>query len=367
MKFSSTCETLFALLRAALRGEGMPEVENFEAVLKEARKQTVDGLLYALPELSVTPDSRTAFLQWIGRMGALESINRTMNTHGERLSREFAKAGIRHAVMKGQTCAAYYPNPLLRRCGDIDVYIAPRHFAKACTLLEQFKFKKIDETMQHTSYEKNGLDIELHWIPQRLQWPQTHRKLQRMLAAEFDAPELTPPTLDMEGGRVCMLPPELNMVLLTAHPFTHIVNEGLGLRQVIDWMLVWEGTKAHTDVQRLYEHLRALHLMRMFRALAYICHTYLGMPEEAARILPDVPAFDNKDARRGEKVLERILETGNFGHELQFGIGTKRSCRFYRYFLHNCLRFFTLNPTEMLAWPWMKLYRAATGKNHLHE
>jgi len=46
-------DTLFALLRAALHGGDIPEVPNFCELLGEARKQTVDGLLYALPEISV--------------------------------------------------------------------------------------------------------------------------------------------------------------------------------------------------------------------------------------------------------------------------------------------------------------------------
>ena len=46
-------DTLFALLRAALHGGDIPEVPNFSELLGEARKQTVDGLLYALPEISV--------------------------------------------------------------------------------------------------------------------------------------------------------------------------------------------------------------------------------------------------------------------------------------------------------------------------
>ena len=47
---NSTYYTLFTLLRAALHGDEIPEVPNFSVLLQEARKQTVDGLLYGLPE-----------------------------------------------------------------------------------------------------------------------------------------------------------------------------------------------------------------------------------------------------------------------------------------------------------------------------
>ena len=48
---NSTYDTLFALLRAALHGDEISKVPNFSVLLQEAPKQTVDGLLYALPEI----------------------------------------------------------------------------------------------------------------------------------------------------------------------------------------------------------------------------------------------------------------------------------------------------------------------------
>lgn len=55
---NSTYYTLFTLLRAALHGDEIPEVPNFSVLLQEARKQTVDGLLYALPEIRVSDEER---------------------------------------------------------------------------------------------------------------------------------------------------------------------------------------------------------------------------------------------------------------------------------------------------------------------
>ena len=53
-----------------------------------------------------------------------------MEMHAVRLSALFEKKGVRHAIMKGQTCAVHYPHPLLRRSGSIDVYVAPKDFEK---------------------------------------------------------------------------------------------------------------------------------------------------------------------------------------------------------------------------------------------
>ena len=83
---NSTYDTLFALLRAALHGDEIPKVPNFSVLLQEARKQTVDGLLYALPEIRVSDEERPVLLQWIAGMPRLEQANREMEMHAVRLS-----------------------------------------------------------------------------------------------------------------------------------------------------------------------------------------------------------------------------------------------------------------------------------------
>ena len=186
---NSTYDTLFALLRAALHGGDIPKVGNFSELLREARKQTVDGLLYALPEIKVRDSERPALLQWIAGMPRLEQVNREMEMHAGRLSALLKKHDVRHAIMKGQTCAAYYPQPLLRRSGDIDVYIVPDDFQKACRALESLNFEKEEVLMQHSSYRKSSLLVELHWVMQHFQWVPTHRRLLTIFNEEV-APQL---------------------------------------------------------------------------------------------------------------------------------------------------------------------------------
>ena len=64
-------------------------------------------------------------------------------------------------------------------------------------------------------------------------------------------------------------------------------------------------------------------------------------------------------------LLAWIEVCGNFGHAMNLGTGKVYFIRYYGLFLINLIRFFSLNPKEMLAWPWMKAYRAITHKNHL--
>lgn len=355
---------LFELLRKALSPtDEAVNINHFEVIWKEAAKQTVDGMLYRIPKLQVKQEERAFFLQWIGNMPRLESSNRWMNEQVVELAKIFDAHSIRYAVMKGQICAIYYPSPLLRMPGDIDVYVAEGDYNKANQLILEHGFRKIDETMLHSTYQRGRLVVELHFAIQKLQWIRSFRKLQELTRKEVDDNPIHS-MIEIEGYPVAVLPAELNMILLTAHCFNHIVSGGLGLRQVMDWMLVFEKTRSNMELEKLKCNLESLHLMRMFRVLGYVCVTYLGMKEEKSRIDKDVPAFRKEDAKLGERLLQWVMVSGNFGHSLELGTGGIRFMRYYSLFLYNCVRFLTLNPTEMLSWPWMKLYRGITGKNH---
>lgn len=360
-------KALFALLRGAIYSTNHSySIDCFSKILEAAKKQTVDGLIYALPKIEIQPNERLAFLQWIGGMPQLEAANKMMNEQLVSLTKSLEKHNVRYAIMKGQTCAAHYPHPLLRRPGDIDVYIARHDYLRTKKLMIDFGFAKIDETMHHSTYHKKGLMVELHFAVQRMQWFPSYQRLQRITRKEVDS-NPNPTTFVLNGQEVSILTPELNLVLLTLHPFNHVASMGLGLRQIIDWMLVVSHTLPILDQEKLRTYLKQLHLTRMFRTLAYICVTYLGMDENLARLDAQKPAFLETDTKMGEKLLEWIIESGNFGHTMELGSGKVRFFRYYGLFFRNCIKYFWLCPTEMAAWPWMKLWRGLTGKNNLDD
>lgn len=354
---------LFALLRCVLHGGEAAEVTDFRSLIAEARKQTVDGMLYGLPAVRVRPEEEMERLQWIGQVGRLKATGERMNRDVAGMARTFDRHGIHYAVMKGQTCAAYYPEPLYRRSGDIDVYVVADHFDRAAQLLETLGFVLVDRTMLHSTFERGGLTIELHFALQKLQHIPYYRRLQRITREAFDQNE-TPSKMTIGGYAVTVLPPELNVLLLTVHAFNHVVSGGLGLRQVVDWQVVLAATAATLRWETLMGWLEETGMRRMFEVMAYLNVTRLGM-DESLFSAHGVDIRSERVRRVGEKLLCWIETCGNFGKEMDLGEGRVRFVRYYGLFLFNLVRFFRLCPLEMLAWPWMKGYRALTGKNHL--
>ena len=66
----------------------------------------------------------------------IEQSHAVLNDRLTRLVPMFQAEGINAILLKGQGMARYYPNPLRRQCGDIDLYIGMEDYDKACELVE---------------------------------------------------------------------------------------------------------------------------------------------------------------------------------------------------------------------------------------
>lgn len=357
-------DELMAVLRPALHGGESPAVANFSALLSSARRQAVDRLLCGLPSMEVSDDDRPLFVRWAAGTGAFEAKSLWMEEKVARLGRLMDKTGVRYAVMKGQTCAHYYPRPLLRATGDIDVYVPPKDYDKALAALHASGLKLKERTMLHDTFAAGRLVVELHFAINKLQWPASDRRLRALTAEQFDnADETTDRFLPIGGRDIRTLPPELNIILLTAHALQHVICGGLGLRQIIDWQLVLAATAAEIDFESLVAHLKETGLLRMFMVLGYVNVHYLGMSGTLFSmhgLTLDTPL----QKRLAERLLNWTARCGNFGHDMEMGKGFLHLLHYYGWFFVNLQRFFQLSPREMLAWPWAKLLRGLTGRSH---
>ncbi len=402
---TSTYDLLFSLLRSALLGETCPvEIDNFAALLREAQRQAVDGFLYALPQLSVCEEERPLLKQWIGGLLPLEMANRQMNQVVVELARTFDAAHLRYVLLKGQSCAAVYPRPLLRRAGDIDLYIAPQHFEEAKCVLQNLGFVFDHQTLLHEVFERKGVTVELHRALQPMQWPPAVQHLKQMMHKEVDTVGEWQHFVEIDGYNVPILPPQLNVVLLTAHIMVHATHLGIGLRQLVDWGMVLTTYGHRLDRALLKNALSQLHLTRFYRILSAFSVEYLGFAAHHFDLLllekdnstsviaasatdssasfiassPDsssiVPSSDSSlysssssnlkhpyssfDALRAKSLLKWSIKVGNYA---RFGSSFSRNGGFLAHsciYFYNMLQHFWWIPTEYLGIPWYMLRRA---------
>lgn len=325
-------------------------------LLREAARQTVEGVVIdrlVAAGAELPPDVR---VQLAARLLQIERAGAKADADVAALAARYNAAGVRYAVLKGQSVARHYPIPAHRRAGDIDVYVPPCDWQRACRLLEDDGYRRTDLTGLHASYDRAGsTPVEVHFGLQRLQWPPHYKRLLRaaeayMAHTQADGTRPTAQCLPEQaaitlcGEPVCVLSHELELVTLTAHCFNHIFNSGLGLRQIMDWrMAAIAFCGDATELERL---LRTTGMRTMYGVLGVMC----GVGEGSAA--------ERELARR---VLAWTAEAGNFGHSLRIS-----GFRFYFRFLGRCWRFRALSPLETACYPLMKIKRLALGQNHLH-
>lgn len=354
----NTYDVLLTLLRSAIhRNNNATEVPNFKALISEARRQTVFGLLYGLPQLHVSPAERPLLLQWLGHLPQLEATNRKLNAAVVELARTFDSHGIRYVVMKGQVCATAYPQPLLRHPGDIDIYIAPQHFDQACQLVKQLGYAFTESALHHDCFDRDDIEVELHRILQPLQWPPAAQSLRKMMADEVDNVEKWQHFTHIDGYAVAVLPPHLNMILLTAHALIHATHQGVGLRQLIDWMMMLQQAQSSLSREKLLSALQKLHLFSFYRILAAFSVEFLGMDAHKAQLDHSRP-YDSKDALRAHRLFRWVIQAGNHGTQrTAFGQRGGFFTNGWTY-LRLMMQFFRWAPTEYLGLPWYVLIRA---------
>lgn len=113
---------------------------DWNAIFTHASRQTVMGLVAAgvasLPAALRPPAPVADRLRGI--------ITASIRSHAL-LNRTLAEAvmlllrnDIRPVLLKGQGVAANYAEPTLRMCGDIDLYVGQKDYARACELAHQW-------------------------------------------------------------------------------------------------------------------------------------------------------------------------------------------------------------------------------------
>ena len=250
--------------------------------------------------------------EWIGLSEQVKAQNELMNQEAARLTSVFEKAGHRTAILKGQANARLYPQPWSRQPGDIDIWVDGGRekvieTTKRLGLLkgEIVRYQSDGKTTQsyhhiHLPKNENGVDVEVHYRPSSGNYnPFTNRRLQEFLNAEIDQHQ----ELTDEGFRVPGL--RFALVMQLAHIQRHLISEGVGMRQVMDYYYL-----LRSDVDRQRDEviglLRAFGLNHTAGALMWLLHEKLGL-EEQYLIAP-------MDEKRGRMLTKAIVEGGNFGH-----------------------------------------------------
>ena len=296
-------------------------------------------------ELKQNPIGRELLMTWMGAVQQIRRQNMKVNAVASKLYSMLREDGHRCCILKGQGNALMYPNPYSRTPGDIDVWVnasreeiteyAKRHFK----LEDDIRFHHLETTMA-------GVPVELHFFPCSMNNPLYHARLQKWFKRNADLQCSNVVSLPDGIGEIAMPTTAFNVIYQLTHLYHHFFDEGIGMRQIIDYYYVVSMLNVNCEMLTwLKKDLKHLGLWKFAGAVMFVLHEALGLSEEKM-IAP-------MDEKRGKLLLAEILNGGNFGkHFTKYGHFTQQGMA-KKYFLKiwRNMHFVRYYPAEALCEP----------------
>ena len=287
-RLGETYQSVLNVLKCALWNSGKASVD--PEVFLELKHHAVSTLPAGVLSSLTMPDAMRAAWQ----REIYQQISYNVNYRHEQAA---LPVSVPYVILKGTSAAKYYPHPEYRSMGDIDIMPQRKDFAAACEeLLQNGYLENTDEVTRkfgrHRQFRKNGIEIEVHSFF-AIQNNQEQAELLDQLILDHI-------------GSSHELPDDINGLVLLDHISYHM-EEGLGLKQIIDWMMYVNRCLPDEMWPSFQELARRTGHEQLAVITTRMCEIYLGLSEHRFCAHAD-PAVC-------EQFMEYILQCGNFGRK----------------------------------------------------
>lgn len=356
----------FELLQVAIGNRQslsvIPSRKEWSHLFEIAKKQALAGISFTalnkifpaspIDEGKAEGIDKELFFEWLGIASIIVQRNNKLNDECIKVCAELKHNGFRCCILKGQGNHEYYPEHLegYRTPGDIDIWCIPKDQISIAVgdnerveyanysgnraiveyILLQSRIQKLNGEKgwyelgyHHTSYFLlSGTELELHYRPTWLSSPLRNIAMQRWFKKQMDI------QLDGREYKGFSVPTVgFNVVYQMTHIFNHMFEEGIGLRQLLDYYMVLR--MYHNDLGELADHKSSMgmwveNMSISLPSHAEITHTLstFGLRKFAGAVmwvLQKVFAMPNcymicpANEKEGRFLLREIMASGNFG------------------------------------------------------
>lgn len=316
MKSYNNHKAFLALVRAGLWNQPT-ELHQFgrldyDVILQLAEEQSVVGLVTVGLELVTDVKvPQEALLQFIGSTLQVEQQNKELNDFIHKLFKKLRSGGVEAVMVKGQGVGQCYEKPLWRASGDVDLLLDSDNYEKAKEVLLPIAYDIEAEEFwkKHQSMKIMGVEVELHGkMPFGLS-----KKADEVVDEVIENSLCSHLNVNLsdnsnEKEEVSIPRADEHVILVFTHFLRHFFIEGVGLRQICDWCRMLWTYRDTLNHGLLESRIRKAGLLTEWNAFAALAVNYLGMPMSA------MPLYDSKFNAKGERILNRIMKSGNFGH-----------------------------------------------------
>lgn len=199
---------------------------------------------------------------------------------------------VPYVILKGTSAAKYYPYPEFRTMGDIDIMTSHQDFEVALMNLLDDGYQIIKQLDRETALVKNRTIVELHMSFSSLSEPEQAKYLDDLIIDN-----ITPTHI---------LPDLINGIVIIEHVYQHL-GGGLGLRQIIDWMMFVDKCLPDEKWPVFKKMIQAIGLEQLTIVTTRMCELYLGLSSREW--------CKNADTSLCRQLMDYVMSCGNFGNK----------------------------------------------------
>ena len=275
-------------------------------------------------------------MRWMAAALRIEAMSGKQNRQCRELTELLEHDGLRCCILKGQGNLQNYPErlKLRRNPGDIDVwciYHGCQSLIKYARTLnaEGKKNKAVYHHIKANVFDDT--EVELHYRPSFLHSLIRNYRMQRFFSSHADECMKNKNHLGFATPT-----PSVNVIYQMCHLFSHFLETGIGLRQMMDYyflLMQWHKQVGNVEYgvlsdgrqekqsqgmwseglgtpimskEEVMHTLRSFGMGKFAAAVMWVLHEVFAMPIHYYICEPN--------EKEGRKLLAEIMRGGNFGH-----------------------------------------------------
>lgn len=339
-----------------------PNDDEWYKLYAMAIKQSLVGICFnGLQRLKIQQQSppESLYNKWMCIAAKIHQKNEFVNHQCVELQEKISFDGFRSCILKGQGNLNNYGEiGMLRQPGDIDLWV-DGDFNRIIEYLSNVA--PTDGINQHHAQFKvfNDTAVELHFYPLKLNNPIKQKILNKYFSSLKDFQFDNRSELPNEGGQITTVTNEFNIVFQLMHIYHHMMTEGVGLRQIMDYYMVLQNLTTSSLMteckQNAKDWIEKLNLTRFASALMWVLVIVFENTSLSSYDTNPSWMIWKSNKKDGEFLLNEIMKSGNFGKydDRQRGLYTSKWNSFW--LVHfKTIRFWRF---DHWAWFWSPIER----------
>ena len=323
--------------------------KEWEQFLALANRHEVLPLLSNILELDKLPEEQRMAVQLKTAKTVHKGIQ--LQVLNAKLTALLEKEGIIAVTLKGCTVARFYPVPEFRKTSDIDLFVDSRKDAERAVQIlceNGFMISEKWHANHHfilISKKKEVVELHTSWaeVFKEKNLNQYLEKLQRK-SNQYCHP------IEYQGLRIYAYETAWQGYYLMIHMLQHFVGCGFGLRNLCDWVVLWEHCDEEKVRTEFWKMVCDSGTVEFAKAITAIGIKYLGLDPKKS----PVPVGRPVDQDVMEALLRDVLDAGEFGYseaERMVGMDGDSLAAYVREFHHQMNINFPKAGRIIFLWP----------------